>query len=129
MPHSAKGRRTALVVEDFTDSRRVFRQMLELRGFDVSEAADGEEAVEAARRQHPGLILMDLSLPRVDGLTAVKMIRGCGEGCGGARIIAVTAYDSPGLREAALEAGCDDYLVKPVGFTELDKALRGAPPA
>ena len=124
MPHVAKDHLTALVIDNYADSRRMFRRMLEMRSFRVVEATDGVEAVEVAPLACPDVILLDLNMPRVDGLTTTRLIRECRELCSGARIIAVTAFDTYGMREAALEAGCNDYLLKPVSFDELDKALR-----
>ena len=128
MADAAKDRLTALVVDDYADSRHIFRRMLEMRGFGVAEAADGEEAVEAARRGCPDLILMDLNMPRMDGLMAASLIRELRGACEEVVIVAVTAFDTYGMKDAALEAGCDDYLVKPVDFDELYKVLRGLLP-
>jgi two-component system, cell cycle response regulator DivK len=128
MPDVAKDRLTALVVDDFTDSRRMFRRMLEMRAFHVVEATNGREAVESAQRDCPDVVLMDLNMPHMDGLTATKLIRECRELCSRATIIAVTAFDTYGMREAAIEAGCNDYLVKPLDFSDLDKALRRVMP-
>jgi two-component system cell cycle response regulator DivK len=114
---------TVLVVDDFADSREVLRKRLELNGYRVVEAADGEQAVETARLHCPDLILMDLHLPLLDGLTAAKRIRAVKGLCEGVPIIAVTAYHTYGMREAALEAGCDDYLVKPLDERELNATL------
>ena len=114
---------TALVVDDFEDTRHMLRRMLEVRDCRVIEASDGEEAVEIARRECPDLILMDLNLPEMDGLAASNQIRECKEACKNAKIVAITAYHVHGIKEAALEAGCDDYLVKPVDLDELDRVL------
>ena len=115
---------TVLVVDDFADSREVLRRLLELHGYRVAEATDGVQAVEAARAYCPDLILMDLNMPRMDGLTAAQHIRAVKGLCEGVPIIAVTAYDTYGMREAALDAGCDDYLTKPLDPRELDTVLR-----
>ena len=124
MPDAAKDRLTALVADDYADSRRMFRQMFEMRGFHVVEVTNGREAVEVARLVCPDVILMDLNMPQMDGLTATRLIRECRELCSRAIIIVATAFDTYGIREAALEAGCNDYFVKPVGFDELDNILR-----
>ena len=100
--------------------------MLELRRFGVSEAADGAQAVEAARRERPDLVLMDLQMPVMDGLEAARRLRDFRE-CEGIVLIAYTTFDTQGMREAAIGAGFDDYLVKPFGFEELDGVLRRHP--
>ncbi|MDQ3804566.1 MAG: response regulator [Acidobacteriota bacterium] len=115
---------TVLVVDDYEDSRAMFRRLVEARGCAVAEAADGEEAVEAARRVCPGLILLDLNVPRMDGLMAAQRIRELKGVCDGVLILAVTAFDTYGMREAALEAGCDAYITKPLDPRGLDRELR-----
>lgn len=126
---AAQERLTILVVDDFDDGRLVLRRMLESHGFNVSEAANGEEAVESVRRHCPDLILMDLNMPRMDGLMAARKIRECKELCAGVPMVAVTAYDTYGMKEAAEEAGCDAYVAKPVDQAEFDRTLRRLLPA
>lgn len=120
---------TVLVVDDYEDGRVLLRRMLEARGLRVTEAADGEEAVGVVRRQCPDLILMDLNMPRMDGLTAARKIRACKELCEGVPIVAVTAYDTYGMKEAAEEAGCDAYVAKPIDDDEFERTLRRLLPA
>lgn len=124
MLKSGQATPTVLVVDDFEDSRFVLRQMLEMRDYSVIEAADGREAFEAARRQRPDLVLMDLHMPRVDGLAAAKLIRESEDACRDVPIVAFTAFDTYGIKEAALEAGCDDYLAKPFDLGRLESVLR-----
>ena len=124
MTQSGRAPLIVLVVDDFEDSRLVLRRMLETRDYSVIEAADGREAVETARRQCPDLVLMDLHMPRVDGLAATKLIRECKDACRDVPIIAFTAFDTYGMKEAALEAGCDDYLAKPFDLDRLERVLR-----
>jgi CheY-like chemotaxis protein len=112
-----------LVVDDFADTRAMLRRTLEAAGYRVAEAVDGEQAVAAARRACPDLILMDLNMPRLDGLEAARRIRALKGECAGVPIIAVTAFDTYGMRQAALDAGCDDYLMKPLDTAELDAVL------
>lgn len=102
-----------LIVEDYPESREVLRFMLESCGYAVIEASDGIEAVDKAKRFSPDLILMDISLPVVDGLTAARAIR---EVSGtGVPIIAVTAFGSDFRREAS-DSGCDELLEKPLDY-------------
>ena len=114
---------TVLVVDDYADTRAMIRRMLEAGGYRVAEAEDGEQAIAAAKHACPDLILMDLNMPRMDGLMAAQNIRAVKGLCEGVPIIALTAFDTYGMREAALEAGCDDYLTKPLETAELDAVL------
>ena len=111
-----------LVVEDFEDSRFMMRKLLEMAGYRVVEATDGEEAVEVALEERPALILMDLSLPKLDGLAATRKIRKH-KGFGNVPIVAVSAHDSPESRQEALDAGCNEYVAKPVDFDQLNTLL------
>jgi CheY-like chemotaxis protein len=114
---------TVLIADDFADTRSMLRQMLETQNYCVLEAADGQEAVEVAQRACPNLILMDLNMPLLDGLEAVQQIRECQELCRNVPILAITAFDTYGMKEAAIEAGCDDYLTKPIDADELNIVL------
>ena|SRR5499427_3020696 len=112
-----------LVVEDFEDSRFMMRRLLEMSGYDVLEASDGEQAVRMAVEARPVLILMDLSLPKLDGLSATRKIRQK-KGLKRIPIVAVSAHDSPESRNEALEAGCDEYVTKPIDFDNLHSILQ-----
>lgn len=114
---------TLLVADDSADTRTVLRRTLARRGYRVVEAADGREAVEVALRECPDLILMDLNMPVMDGLAATERIRELKERCGDVAIVAVTAFDTYGMKEAALEAGCDAYLLKPLALDELEEVV------
>ncbi|HKG13637.1 MAG TPA: response regulator [Pyrinomonadaceae bacterium] len=116
---------TILVVDDSADTRAVLRRMLAYRGYRVVEAADGCEAVEVAVSECPDLIVMDLNMPVMDGLAATEKIRELREKCGHVPIVAVTAFDTYGIKEAALEAGCDAYLLKPLALEELESVIEG----
>ena len=115
---------TVLVVDDSTDTRVVLRKLLERGGCQVREAANGQEAVESVMRNCPDLIIMDLNMPHVDGLSATEQIRGLKDRCEGVPIIAITAYHAYGIDEAALEAGCNEYITKPLDFSYLTQVLR-----
>ncbi len=110
-----------LIVEDYADTRTMMKFLLQRFGYDVIEAADGQEAVERAKENQPDLILMDLSLPVMDGLTATQIIRKV-EGYSKIPIIAVTAYGNSYYRRA-IEAGCDDLINKPLDFDKLEPIL------
>lgn len=112
-----------LVVEDFEDSRFMMRRLLEMAGYAVLEASDGEQAVKIALDARPSLILMDLSLPKLDGLSATREIRKK-RSLRRVPIVAVSAHDSPQTRAEALAAGCDDYVTKPIDFDILNAVLK-----
>ena len=114
--------RTILVVEDSQDTRFVLRWGLEMCGFHVVEAANGQEAVEVALRERPDLILMDIGLPLLDGLAATRAIRETKE-LRGVPIMAVTAYYVQGFQNSALDAGCDDYVIKPIDLDRLRERI------
>ena|SRR5690349_19553642 len=115
---------TVLLAEDSQDTRAMLRRAFELKGYRVFEAEDGREALHMARQCRPSLIVIDLNMPVLDGLQAVKTLREV-EGPGEQTpVVAITAYDVPGMEDAALENGCDRYLRKPLDLEELDRTLR-----
>jgi CheY-like chemotaxis protein len=115
-------RLTVLVVEDFEDNRFMMRRLLEMSGYRVVEAVNGQQAVETARRERPAIILMDLSLPMLDGLAATRRIREQ-DGLERVPIVAVSAHDSADFHAEALAAGCDEYVTKPIDFDQLVQLL------
>jgi len=119
--------RTVMVVGDFEDNRFMMRRLLEMSGYNVIEAINGEEAIEMALRELPALILMDLSLPRVDGLAATRQMRQHRE-LSKVPIVAVSAHDTTDFHAEALAAGCNDYVTKPIDFDELEELLKGLLP-
>jgi CheY-like chemotaxis protein len=121
-PETMRRKETFLVVEDFEDSRFMMRRLLEMAGHNVIEATDGEQAVKVALQEHPDLILMDLSLPKLDGLAATRRIRERRD-FEDVPIVAVSAHDGTESREAALEAGCNEYVTKPVDFDRLNELI------
>jgi CheY-like chemotaxis protein len=120
-------RSKVLVVEDYDDSREFIKFLLEDYGFDVLEATNGYEALESIKRQAPDLILMDISMPGMDGLTAARRIREQKE-FQKLPIIAITAQ-SEGVRGRVFEAGCNDLLSKPLDFDDLRPVLNRYLPA
>jgi len=105
--------RRVLLVEDNLHNRRIFSGVLTHYGFEVAEAVDGAQAVEMAAGDPPDLILMDLSLPVMDGWEATRRIKDNPK-LANIPIIALTAHAMSGDRDRALEAGCDGYLSKPI---------------
>jgi len=110
---------TVLLVEDTEDNRFMMRRLLEMTGYRVVEAMNGEEAVKLAKTESPNLILMDLSLPVIDGLAATRLIRKLPE-LESTPIIAVSAHDTSDFQSEAIEAGCNTYVTKPIDFYELE---------
>jgi CheY-like chemotaxis protein len=116
-----------LVVEDNEVGREGLSRYLRRRGFEVLVAVDGRQALEAARAGGPDLILMDMSLPILDGWEATRLLK-ADEATRHIPVIALTAHAMAGDQEKALEAGCDDYDTKPVEFDRLlgkIQSLRG----
>lgn len=122
-PSEGLRRYTIMVAEDFDDTRIILRKALEMNGYLVMEASNGQEAVDLVWKQCPDLILMDLNMPLLDGLAATEQIRQCKELCKDVTILAITAHDTYGMKEAALEAGCDGYLTKPIDLDNLQKIV------
>lgn len=114
-------RKKVLIVEDYEDTRSLMRFLLEGFGYQVFEATDGRQAIAAVQEHHPDLVLMDLSMPVMDGLEATQLIRKSTDGVN-IPIIAVTAYGDSYYRKA-IEAGCDDLINKPLDFDNLEPVL------
>ncbi len=111
-----------LVVEDNPDNMILICDILSSLNYTVVQAIDGEQGVALAETEHPDLILMDLSLPRLDGWQATRQIK-ANSSLTHIPIIALTAHALIGDRERALAAGCDDYLSKPINFRALANKL------
>lgn len=108
-----------LLVEDTEDNRFMMRRLLEMSSYDVVEAVNGKEAVELAIKAQPDIILMDLSLPVIDGLGATRKIRKV-PSLAQVPIVAVSAHDTADFHNDALAAGCDAYITKPIDFAQLE---------
>lgn len=104
---------TVLLVEDNSDNRAIYRTILEFTGYTVIEALDGEAAVGQARQRQPDLILMDISIPIMDGWEATRILK-ADPTTSGIPIIALTAHAMDSDRRMAEEVGCDGYLAKPI---------------
>jgi CheY-like chemotaxis protein len=107
-----------LVVEDNEMNRDMLSRRLQRRGYEVIMALDGSEGIEMATTENPDLILMDMSLPVIDGWEATRRLKSA-PGTGSIPIIALTAHAMAGDREKAMEAGCDDYDSKPIELPRL----------
>jgi len=118
-------RRRILIVEDNEMNRDMLSRRLARSEFDVSLAVDGEQGVAMAIAEHPDLVLMDMSLPKLDGWAATRRIK---EHARTLPVIALTAHAMDGDRQRALDAGCDDYDTKPIDYTRLLDKIRGLLP-
>ncbi len=107
-----------LIVEDNEMNRDMLSRRLERRGFTVVMAVDGAEGVAMSKTEHPDLILMDMSLPIMNGWEATRAVR-ADAATEAIPVIALTAHSMPGDREKAMAAGCDDYDTKPVDLPRL----------
>jgi two-component system cell cycle response regulator DivK len=116
--------RTVLIVEDSEDARYFMRLELEQLGYRVVEAENGEKAVEVAERERPDIILMDLSLPVMDGIAATEKIRSR-DGFKTVPVIAVTAHQETDFRTGAKAAGFDAYVTKPIDMPWLSELIEG----
>lgn len=114
---------TILLVEDNEMNRDMLSRRLLRKGFELLNAADGISGIEIARAEMPDLILMDISLPVMDGLQATRQLK-ADHNTSAIPIIALTAHAMSGDREKCLAAGCDDYATKPVEFPELLSKIR-----
>ena len=107
-----------LIVEDNMDTYELVRFILEKNGYETFLAMNGRDGVNAAVKQHPDLIIMDLSMPEMDGWTATRLIKGDLQ-TSSIPLIALTAHALPGDRKRAFDAGCDEYITKPMDLLEL----------
>jgi|ERR1700682_5752405 len=119
----APSRPTILVVDDFADTRYLLRAWLERKGFRVIEAENGNAAVSEAESEGPDLIIMDLEMPELDGLSATRAIRKSKKGAG-VPIVAVSAYGADQFRGPALLAGCNEYVSTPFEPSDLERLIR-----
>ena len=114
-----------LVVDDVDDIRTVVRFELEHEGFDVQDVGTGAEAIEAAHRCKPDLVLLDLTMPGVDGWDVLRALRAPAESIGGMSIAVYTGEADELVEQRALAAGAGAYLAKPICAADLARALRG----
>lgn len=112
-----------LVVEDNPDNACLVVDLLRAHGYAVVHAAQGEAAVALAEGTHPDLVILDIRLPQVDGLTIARALRGHPD-LAGVPILGLSANAMRSDREAAMAAGCDEYLTKPIGLPELVRGVQ-----
>lgn len=115
--------RKILVVDDNQDGRELVVKILKNRGYQMIEAVDGEEALEKAIAENPDLILMDISIPKIDGYEVTRRLKSQIK-FKDTPIIALTAHAMKGDREKAMEAGCEGYISKPIDIHELPDQIK-----
>lgn len=115
--------KVVLLVEDNADTRAIYRTMLREHGYTVLEADNGEDGIALALESRPDVILMNISIPAVDGWTATTLLKR-DPNTASIPIIVVTAFQEAANRDRADEAGCDGYLDKPVGPTRIVEEVR-----
>jgi CheY-like chemotaxis protein len=118
------GKERILVVEDNPMNIELFKDLLEAQGYEVYEATNATEALDQVKSNKFDLILMDIQLPGMDGLTATKIIKEDPRNKG-IPIVALTAYAMTGDEEKVREAGCDGYITKPIDIKEFPKMVAG----
>lgn len=112
-----------LIVDDNNDSRELVVKILKNKGYEMIEAIDGEEALEKAMTEKPDLILMDISIPKINGYEVTKRLKSIEE-FKDTPIVALTAHAMKGDRVKALEAGCEGYISKPINVRELPDQVK-----
>ncbi|GAQ94874.1 two-component system, cell cycle response regulator DivK [Thermodesulfovibrio aggregans] len=115
--------KTILVVDDNEDSRELVKKILKKQGYEIIEAVDGEDALAKAIAYRPDLILMDISIPKIDGYEVTKRLKSRID-FKDTPIIAFTAHAMRGDQEKALEAGCDGYISKPINVREFPEQIK-----
>ena len=114
--------KTILIVEDEPKNMKLLRDLLQRFGYEILEASDGEQGVKLAGEKIPDLILMDIMMPKMDGLEATRIIKADTK-TKHIPIIALTSYAMKGDREKTIEAGCDGYIAKPIDIKEVLKTI------
>jgi two-component system cell cycle response regulator DivK len=112
-----------LVVDDNQDSRELVVKVLKNKGYEMIEAVDGEEAIEKAIAERPNLILLDISIPKLNGYEVTQKLKDMEE-FENIPIVALTAHAMKGDRKKALEAGCEGYITKPINVRELPAQVK-----
>jgi two-component system cell cycle response regulator DivK len=116
-------RRKILIVEDNEDSRELVVKILKNKGYELIEAIDGEEAIEKAIKEKPHLILLDISIPKLDGYEVTKRLK-CLDEFQNIPIVALTAHAMKGDREKFISAGFEGYISKPINVREFPEQVR-----
>ena len=124
MNHEDAGKFLILVVDDAADNVAVISLALQHEGYRVVTASNGEEAISVAKATLPNLILMDISMPTLDGLAATRRLRQTGP-LTHVPVVAITAFGTEGFQRAAYDAGVAGYLTKPIDFARMNQLVAG----
>ena len=124
MTHEDAGKFLILVVDDAADNVAVISLALQHEGYRVVTASNGEEAISVAKATLPNLILMDISMPTMDGLAATRRLRQTGP-LAQVPVVAITAFGTEGFQRAAYDAGVAGYLTKPIDFARMNQLVAG----
>jgi CheY-like chemotaxis protein len=114
--------KTILIVEDESKNMKLLRDLLQRFGYEILEASDGEQGVKLAGEKIPNLILMDIMMPKMDGLEATRIIKADIK-TKHIPVIALTSFAMKGDRERTIDAGCDGYIAKPIDILEVLKTI------
>jgi len=120
-------RATILFVDDDPDTCEMMKTLLGFQGYDVVTARDGCEAIEVARQRSPQLILLDLEIPKLNGISVAKSLKGDPR-FRATPIVMISGHNPATFRQRALEAGCDEYLLKPLDFSRIEELLARSRP-
>jgi len=115
-------RETILFVDDDPDTCEMMKALLGFQGYDVVTARDGCEAIEVARQKFPQLILLDLEIPKLNGISVAKSLK-ADPRFRATPIVMISGHNPATFRQRALEAGCDEYLLKPLDFSRIEELL------
>lgn len=122
MQENAGSKKKILIADDNQDSRELVIKILSKEGYLLSEAVDGEDAFNKISAEKPALVLMDISMPKINGYELAGIIKGSDD-FKDIKIIALTAHAMKGDRDQALAAGCDGYITKPINIKEFAKTI------
>ena len=120
-------RATILFADDDADTREMMKALLGFEGYDVILASDGREAIESARQTFPSLILLDLELPKLNGISVARNLKSDPR-FKGTPIIMLSGHNPGTFRQQALDAGCDEYLLKPFDFSRIEELIERSRP-
>lgn len=127
MSQAPRPKKKVLVVDDYDDGREMFAEVLQFNGYEVETAKDGREAIEKAQHYLPDAILMDLSLPIIDGYEATRRLKEHAP-TRNIPVVALSAHVRPSYSESALTAGCERFIPKPCNLTDLVAAVKSLMP-
>lgn len=123
MEENSRSKKKILIADDNQDSRELVIKILSKKGYLLYEAVDGEDAYKKITLEKPQLVLMDISMPKINGYELTRMIKGSGN-FKDTKIIALTAHAMKGDRDEAFAAGCEGYITKPINIREFPEKIK-----